>query len=92
MADAGYSRFVTITKSDTLDIDGNDTTKPMQMSSLPDGIIVNASAAGKTAILIDVAGNSTTLTVQAAGCFFLPLRVRRVGASSTAESFIAVYR
>lgn len=88
--DSGYTRFMSVTKSDTVDIDGGSST--VNAGSVTDALLVNASAAAKTVVLVDRAGNSTTLTFQAAGCFYLPIQVRRVGNSSTAESFIALYR
>lgn len=86
--DSGYSRAVAITKSDTLDLDGGDTTKTAQPGCICDAIYALAG----TVIAIDQAGNSTTFTVQAGTQHIIPFRARRVGNSSTATGMIALYR
>jgi hypothetical protein len=88
MADTGYSKYVAITKSDTVDFDGGDSTKAVRGEGLCDAIYAVAG----TVIAIDQAGNSTTFTISAGTQAIIPIRARRVGASSSATSMIALYR
>ncbi len=86
--DSGYSKFVAITKSDTVDIDGQASTVTGAGVTTCDAIY----AVGGTVIAIDQAGNSTTFTITASTQLILPIKARRVGNSSTATSMIALYR
>lgn len=89
--DAGYSRFVAITKSDTVDLDG--TTPPLTSSPPQPGCVCDAIyAVAGTVIAIDAAGNSTTFTISTGTNAIIPVRARRVGNSSTATGMVALYR
>lgn len=86
--EAGYSRYVAITKSDAVDIDGQLTSTQGANVTACDAIYAVAG----TVIAIGRDGKSVTFTISAGTQAILPIQARAVGASSSATSMIALYR
>ena len=83
-----YSRYVAITKSDTVDFDGKASTRSGVEVELCDGIYVGGAG---IVVAVDGAGNAVNFTAAVGN--ILPIKARRVNSTTTSATLmVALYR
>ena len=79
-----YGKVVTVTKSDTINFDGTDTTAAVHVPALPADAIMSATAGVVVAITQDGALASITAL---AGVIY-PIRAVRINSTNTVPSLL----